>query len=352
MKKLTPEQLERLKPEVREKYKKDLKRAVRNRKILAAVIGLVVIAGLCLGLSMTVLFNISSIKVAKKSNYYSEKEIISASGLDIGDNMLRTDFESAAQRIEKMLPYVLDAQIKKNASGNITITVKDDKATIVFESANGFAVADSDGKVLEILSSEPEEGTFIYLKTSQKAKAVPGESIGFEDSSEADIYSRLVTALKDTGIFEKISGIDISKHANLKVEYEGRIRIKLGDISDIDSKLEAASKTLEMENENNPGTVAEINATNPKKIYVNPLESLDDVIGGKRGKRMHEEETTSADGSEETSDEDGETEEKSESGSEDETYSEETENENTEEDDEENTDEEEGNAEEENENDE
>ncbi len=349
MKKLTPEQLERLNPEVKAKYKKDLKRAARNRKILAAVTGAAVIAGLCIVLSMTVLFNISLIKVAKKGSYYTEKDIISASGLNVGDNMLRTDFDAAADRIEEMLPYVLEAQIKKTASGNVTITVKDDTASIIFKSENGYAVADSEGKVLEVLSKKPEKSSLIILTTAKKLNAVPGESIGFEDSGEADIYDSLIKALKDADLYDKITAVDFSKHSNIKVEYQGRMRIKLGDINDIDAKLAAAAKTIEMENETNPNAVAEVNATNPKKIYVNPLDSLDDVVGEKREKRVHEEESTEPDEAEDASDVSGEEETAEAEEEEDE---EKTTDENTEEDGEETADEEEGNTEEENENEE
>lgn len=349
MKKLTLEQLERMNPEAREKYKKDLKRVSRNRKILAGIIGFIIIAVLCATLSMTVLFNISTIKVAKAGSYYTEKDIISASGLDVGDNMLRTDFDSAADRIEQMLPYVLEAQIKKTASGNVTITVKDDTASLIFKAENGFAVADSEGKVLEILSEKPEKSSLIIFTAAKKLNAVPGESIGFEDSTEADIFNSLTAALKNADLYDKITGIDISKHSNIKVEYQGRMRIKLGDISDIDAKLEAASKTLEMENENNPNTIAEVNAVNPKKVYVNPLDSLDDVVGEKKEKRIHEEDITSEGVTEEASENSGEK-EATEPEDEEDKEEEKTTDENTEEDGEEKTDEEEGNNGEENEN--
>ncbi|MCQ2484571.1 MAG: FtsQ-type POTRA domain-containing protein [Clostridia bacterium] len=298
MKKPTPEQVERMTPEIRERYEKKLKKVKRNRRILAGFVAVIIAAAICLALSMTVLFNITSIKVTKKGNFYDEKEIISASGLDVGENMLRTNFAEAEQRIEKMLPYVLDAKIKKNASGAVSISVTDDTAVIIFEAENGFAVADSEGKVLEVLKEEPEKSNLAWLRTSKKAKAVPGESIGFADEKEAELYDKLVKALKASGLYESITGIDISKSANIKVEYQHRMRIKLGNISEIDSKLAAAAKTIEMENENNPNTIAEVNATIPKKVYVNPLDSLDDEVNAKKEKRIDETEEASEESTE------------------------------------------------------
>lgn len=310
MKQLTPEQVERMTPEIRERYEKKLKKVKRNRRILAGFIAVVIAAAVCLALCMTVLFNITSIKVVKKGNYYDEQAIISASGLDAGKNMLRTDFEEAEQRIEKMLPYVLDAKIKKTISGVVSISVTDDTAVIMFEAENGLAVADADGKVLELLKEEPENSDLAWLKTSKKAKAVTGEKIGFVDEKEAELYDNLVRALKTSGLYENITGIDISKPVNIRIEYQHRMRIKIGDISDIDSKLAAAAKTIEMENENNPNTIAEVNATIPKKVYVNPLDSLEDEVENKKDKRDDVTEENTEETNESKEDEESDSDEK------------------------------------------
>lgn len=322
MKKPTTEQIERMTPEIRERYEQKLKKVKRNRRILAGFAAVLIAAAVCLALCMTVFFNITSIKVAKKGGYYEENEIISASGLDVGENMLRTDFAEAELRIEKMLPYVRDAKIKKTVSGAISITVTDNTSAIIFEASNGFAVADSDGKVLEILAEEPENSDLAWLRTSKKAKAVPGEKIGFADEKESELYETIVAALKTAGIYEDITGIDISRPANIKVEYQNRMRIKLGDISDIDSKLAAAAKTIEMENENNPNTIAEVNAVIPKKVYVNPLDSLDDEVGAIREKR--EDEDVSEESFENGEDEKTESDEKTDEDEEEREASEET----------------------------
>lgn len=306
-------------PEARARYEKKLKAVNRNRKILAGFIALVLIAGIGAALSMTVLFNISSIKVTKKGSYYSEQEIISASGLDIGKNMIRTDFDSAAARIETMLPYVLEADIQKNFSGAVTITVKDNKAAMIFAVKNGFALADADGKVLELLPKEPEKSDFIVLKTSKELTANPGEYIGFADENEKKLYEEICAALKKTGLYGDITSLDISEPLNIKIVYQNRLRIKVGDVSDIESKLTAAAKTIEQENENNPNTIAEINATLVKKIYVNPLDTLEEKppVPEEPTKKPEEETTEKSDEDTDTEEPESEDEENSEENEED-----------------------------------
>ena len=276
MKKLTPEQVARLTPEVRARYENRLKRVQRNRRILAGVIIAAAAMLVFAILSLTVLFKISSVDVAKAGKIYSKQDIVSASGLNVGENMILTKFDVAENRIETMLPYVLEAKISKSLSGRISISVTDNAAAIIFEVENGYALADANGKVLEVLKEEPKDSTFLVLKTKKNLKAAPGQTIGFADEAEEQLYATVCGGLKKAQIFDKVTAIDISEKTNIKIVYQNRLRIKIGSVSDIDAKLEAAVKTIAMEDESNPNTVAEINATTAKKVYVNPLDTLEE----------------------------------------------------------------------------
>ena len=274
MKQLTPEQVAKLRPESRERYEQRLRAVKRNRKILAIFCAVVVAVLVIAVLSTTVLFNISDIKVAKTGVNYTANEIISASGLNKGDNMVRTDFEKVSKRIEKNLPYVHEAIITKKLSGAVTITVKDATAAIFIEAKQGYAVADINGKVLEILEEIPEDTNFMVIRTKNELEAVPGELFGFADEQEKALYDKLVAQLKDVGLFEGVTAVDISDITSVKVEYQNRLRLLLGSADDLETKLKGAAQTIEMENSKDPNTIAEVNLTIPKKVFVNPVETL------------------------------------------------------------------------------
>lgn len=303
MKELTSEQMDRMTPENRELYLRRLQKVKRNRKILAVIVSVIAVIAIAAVLSMTVLFNISSIKVDKKGKFYSEQEIISASGLDIGDNMVRTDFKDVSLRIETMLPYVLSARIDKSFSGSITITVKDNAASMIFKVKNGYAIADSQGKVLEILKEIPDKNKLMVLKSSKEMTASPGKHIGFADENEQELYEQICEALKKAKMYEKITGIDISSPSNIKIEYQRRFRIKIGSISDIDIKLTAAVKIIAVEDESDPNTIGEINVTTPKKVYVNPLDTLEETTAPKEAKTEKTTQAATEPEEEETEDE-------------------------------------------------
>lgn len=275
MKEFSPEQVARMTPEARARYEKRLRIVKRNRKILAGICGLLVFAIVAAALCMTVLFNISTIKVTKTGTIYTANEIILASGLNKGDNMLRTDFAKAAERIEKNLPYVLEAVITKKLSGEVSISIKDTAAAMIMHTADGYALADINGKILEIIKEIPEDAKFMTIRTKGELNAVPGDIFSFADSAEKELYDEIVGHLKKAELFEKITAIDISDKSSIKVEYQNRLRLLLGSSDQLDVKLRGGVEVIAAEDSKDPNTIAEINLMIPKKVFVNSIDSLE-----------------------------------------------------------------------------
>ncbi len=276
MKQLSAEQVAKMRPEAREKYEKRLKVVMRNRKILGVTCIVLAIVLVILALSLTVLFNVKTITVNPKSGIYSEAEILSASGIDIGDNIIRTDSENVCSRIEKNLPYILEATLTKKLSGEIIIGVKDTTAAIIIETAQGYAITDANGKVLEIIKEIPKDSKLLLVKANNKPTVALGELLVLGDEEEKELYESLVQSLKDEGLFSKVSLIDIRNKASIVVEYQNRLRLLIGTSEELETKLKSAVEVIKTEDEKDPTTIAEINLTIPKKVFVNSLESLDE----------------------------------------------------------------------------
>lgn len=278
MKELSPEQVARMRPEARERYEKRLKIVKRNRKILSAVCIALGVIAVVLVLSMTVLFNISSIKIAGTGTTYGEKEIIMASGLNVGDNMVRTNFKKVEERIEKNLPYVMDAVITKTLSGKVTINISDTKAAIVIAVEDGCIITDAQGKTLAMQKNLPDNSKLMILKLKGVVSATPGEVFTFENEEEKKIYDQLVSELTTAGMFKDITEMDLTQQSSIKLVYQGRLRLLLGASDNLSEKIRGGIKAIEQENERNPELIAEVNLTIPKKVFVNPLDSLEPPV--------------------------------------------------------------------------
>ena len=281
MKKLTARQIASMTPEARERYEKKLKIVTRNRRILFGTVAVVVVAAVFAVLSLTVLFNVSEVKVAKAGKHYQPEQIIEAADVDVGDNMVATNWDRVKEKVEQKLPYVLSLEIKKTASGKITFSVVDDTATLVFKTSKGYALADANCKVLEIVKEKPKNKGLTLLTVKNRINADPGEIISFADDSESILYDTIRTAIKNSGI-GSITGIDISDPENIYLEYQNRYRLYLGNSEDIEYKLREAKKIIAEEDENDPNQIGEINLSILKKVYVEKLDTLEETTTAKK----------------------------------------------------------------------
>lgn len=281
MKKLTARQIASMTPEARERYEKKLKIVTRNRRILFGTVAVVVVAAVFAVLSLTVLFNVSEVKVAKAGKHYQPEQIIEAADVDVGDNMVATNWDRVKEKVEQKLPYVLSLEIKKTASGKITFSVVDDTATLVFKTSKGYALADANCKVLEIVKEKPKNKGLTLLTVKNRINADPGETISFSDDGESILYDTIRTAIKNSGI-GNITGIDISDPENIYLEYQNRYRLYLGNSEDIEYKLREAKKIIAEEDENDPNQIGEINLSILKKVYVEKLDTLEETTTAKK----------------------------------------------------------------------
>lgn len=281
MKKLTARQIASMTPEARERYEKKLKIVTRNRRILFGIVAVVVVAAVFAVLSLTVLFNVSEVKVAKAGKHYQPEQIIEAADVDVGDNMVATNWDRVKEKVEKKLPYVLSLEIKKTVSGKITFSVVDDTATLVFKTSKGYALADANCKVLEIVKEKPKNKGLTLLTVKNRINADPGETISFADDGESILYDTIRTAIKNSGI-GNITGIDISDPENIYLEYQNRYRLYLGNSEDIEYKLREAKKIIAEEDENDPNQIGEINLSILKKVYVEKLDTLEETTTAKK----------------------------------------------------------------------
>lgn len=268
-------------PQVRARYKKRIKTVQRNRRILTGIVVFIAAAAIIVLLSVTVLFNVSEVKVVKAGSHYTAEEIIEASGVEVGDNMLLTKWKEVSNKVETKLPYVLTLEIKKTIGGRVSFTVSDDKADKLVKLSKGYAVVDANFKVLEILNDKPKNTQLTMLKIELPNGVEIGNTIDFGEGSKTEtVLETIMNAVNEVGL-NKITGIDISDVNNIYLEYQSRYRLYLGDNSEILYKLKEAKKIIAEEDAINPNQIGEINLSILKKVYVEPLESLEETTVAK-----------------------------------------------------------------------
>ena len=221
--------------------RKQREKARRMRMYIVAII--LVVAVVFTVLVFNVFFNIQTVEVVGSTNYTAD-EIFEASGITVGDNMLRENTDKCSENITSNLVYVESAQVKKVYPNTVKITVE---ASIPFanvRTANGCMLISQGGKILEKLIN-PRSGIMEINGAEANIVLEVGDRLESVDENKTkDIYT-LLEAFYDSGYETgSVTNIDISDRTNVKFVYDGRIEVELGVISDIDYKLNFVSEIV------------------------------------------------------------------------------------------------------------
>lgn len=280
MAKLTQDELKRMLPERRAAYEKRRKKVERNRKILGIFVCVTLVLLTVLVLSLTVFFKINKITVLGDS-IYAESQIVNAAGIYKGNNLFLCNTENAADRVCKNLPYISKAAVKRKLPSTIVIEITGAKAYIAVPTASGTALADKNGKVLELVSKEKLPSNVISLDAGTVFSAEIGANIFEENTSEkaekkqkekAETLRQIFKSIEASGL-KNITAIDIKSTSKIYITYQNRLRMNIGSVSDIDYKLKAGAQIIKKEDEINPREKGQIFLSDTDNIYVSPDES-------------------------------------------------------------------------------
>ena len=273
----------RLTPEERQIRVKQLKRKRNIRKAIVAVGFLLVLTIFASPILILTLFRVKSFDVEGVSAY-SNEEIISASGITPGKNLLFADLDEAAENIEKTLPFTDEVQITKKLPDKIIIRYETTEKAYAIGMSNGlYALADNNLKVLEITGKRPAGvalvvGAIPYEANTGEVAAF--DVIGEDEKKDEFVDEPLVLLQQITSAIAEnemkdISLISISETNDIYLIYQGRIVLKLGNDSDISSKLSLGSRVINSENTIDPFQFGTVDLSVVTEAVFNPSDMKD-----------------------------------------------------------------------------
>lgn len=236
---------ERIINRTNQRRKKNKRKKLIFRVSLCAIF---LLAGVILALTM--FFNISEITVTG-DKVYSAKDITEKSGIDIGDNLIFVSKKKINERITTELPYVGSVKVKRRLPTKLELIVTKTQAVYAVVIDGYYTLLDETGKVLE-KNLEYVAENIILLNMGEITSAELGTKI----SGSSDVYlEKLVSirnAYKDCGI-EDITAIDLSDIYDIKLTYQGRIILELGETDDnnLNKKLSLGKAAIDTQNEEN-----------------------------------------------------------------------------------------------------
>ena len=211
--------------------------------IFSSVSFIVICAALVFG--MSVFFRVSNIEVVG-ADRYTQEEIIEASDIKDGDNLMFVNRSSVAQRIYSKLIYIGEVNIKRKLPNTIVIEISESDSVAVVESDSGLWLIDNNCRLLEECPTQDAEN-YIKVKGFSAVKPEKGELITVpeEDKPKVKFLGEILTAISAKNMAGDVNSLDVNSLLNAEFDYlNGRFTVKLGSDENLDYKFELLLGTI------------------------------------------------------------------------------------------------------------
>lgn len=244
-----------------ERRKKRIREQKLRRILFFSVIALVVVL---LVTYLTPIFNIKKVKVSGNAKITTE-EVLKQVGEIEGKNL----FSYGERRVRKQilkLPYIEKVTLKKSIfPPTVTIQIKENTPSFQIEIGKEFIFVDKNGKVLEKVL-EKQEGVALLTGVSVESANV-GNEIEYKENATKNIIVTCLKQLEKAGIMQDITAVSFEDTENITFNYQNRLDVVCGDITDIQRKIALFKEAINSNNltENSRGTINL--STTGKAIY-------------------------------------------------------------------------------------
>lgn len=180
-------------------------------------------------------FKVTDIQVSG-AQLYTAEQVIGASGIAGGDNLLTIRRISAAARIKVMLPYIENVKISRYLPGSVVIEVTEGSAAFSVEAEDGTSwLINVSGKVLE----KADVGVADYPKLTGVTVRSPKEGRQMDTGEEENFTAaqQLLELLSESGLVSQITEIDVEKTYDVVIWYGHQYEIHLGGSDKLEYKL-------------------------------------------------------------------------------------------------------------------
>ena len=217
------------------------------------------IFAVCLALLFGPFFRITEISITGNSKL-SREEILKASNLIIGSNIIKADVNGASKNIA-LLPFVDTVSVKRESPSKISITIKECTQVAVVKYLGNYVTVSSEGKILEI-NPKKDGKKLPELLNVKLGKTDVGNQIVFADEKQKDVVKQYLKSLDSTNVLTNIKTIDFSNLNDIKFVLDNDILVKMGHADKISYKFAYLEK-IYVELKGQSGGVLDL--TNPDK---------------------------------------------------------------------------------------
>jgi hypothetical protein len=171
----------------------------------------------------------------------SAEEIIAASTISYEYNLFRVSVKKAASRIAA-IPYVRAVTVKRKLPNRIEIKITECEVRGYLPLNEGYIYIDGACKMLEY-NSVPPAGVPVIQNTGVLSYE-GGKRLLADDDKKTDAVAAVIAAARNHFPPEQITAIDAARADDLTLLYNNKLEIRVGNVKDLDYKLNIALRAI------------------------------------------------------------------------------------------------------------
>ena len=203
--------------------------------MIAAVILMVV------SVVILLFFRIDEVTVTG-SGKFSEEQLVSSLGLSRYSNLLLTGKGRLESRLRESFPSLDSISIEKRLPDKLIITVTDGVGRYYMTAGGDCYILSEELKALEKTDTVPDG--LVELVSCDVVSVITGREIRFRTTTHYGYLTGLLKAIDGHSISEHIVKVDMSEKFNVKLRYDDRFVIIIGDAENANTKLTLAERLI------------------------------------------------------------------------------------------------------------
>ena len=234
-----------------------------HAKRFALRMGTVAAIVLALVFGISIFFKVETVAVCG-NDQYSAWDVMEASGIREGDNLLTVSKAKVASLVRSKLPYVDKVRIGIKLPGTVNIEITElDVVYAINDAAGGWWFVTSEGRVVEktnlagaktvtriegIVLSSPSAGNFAEAWEAEPTGTVPtGETeppVVYTARQQLQTALKILQAMEKNSVLGDVTVVDVADPGNLIMKYGDRFVVELGDDSRLEYKVQCVATAV------------------------------------------------------------------------------------------------------------
>lgn len=176
---------------------------------------------------------------------YTQEEILEAGSLSTGLNMLTVREKKLNNDVTKLLPFISKIDVDYQLPDVLALNVVSTKEQLILKCDKKYICVDSTGKVVSDKKKKLTVGQFLVQGMVEQEYTVGETFVVSEENAERYKIAQQFAKAAETAETLNYGVLDLKDVKDIKFTYRSKIRLYLGDSSNMAAKIESAVGIME-----------------------------------------------------------------------------------------------------------